>query len=54
MPQTTASAVTTSYEREETESSVEERRLDNIIYGNDETDNSDHQDQQSLLNHDQA
>ena len=52
-----AAAVAILPEREEIESSVEDRRFDNPIYGGDETDDNvyitpfDHQDQQSLPNH---
>ena len=53
----TTAAVTTLPGREGIESSVEERRFDNPIYGGDEADDNvyttpfDQQDQQSLNNH---
>ena len=53
----TTAAVIALPEQEGIESSVEERRFDNPIYGGDETDDNvyttpfDQQDQQSLSNH---
>ena len=38
---TAAAPVTTSYEREETESSMEERKFDNFMCSDDETDHDD-------------